>query len=173
MDNGKQSVCFSTTGKNESVCNMCFDSSREWLLIATQYRCMEYQVLSDTLHLILQPADNERIANANYTGSYIEIAGVEDWINSSNYVESRCEFYQRKRIKDEIYYSFSWGYVLPELTDDLFPECYKIENTKRISLVAPPAALDFIFYKHERAVSKYQNDENGFSYVYLSDDARF
>lgn len=213
MGNGKQSVCFSTIGKNESVCNMCFDNSGEWLLITTQYRCVEYQIISDTLHLILGPSDNERIANANYTGSYIEIAIVEDWINGSCHVESRCEFYQRKRIKEKIYYQFSWGYILPELTDDLFPyfiphhgdlgitgakyenglqsywvtqgfflekdrlnipfpECYKIEKNKRISLSEPPVVIEFIFYKHERAISKYQNDENGFSYVYLSDDAK-
>ncbi|MDE7201551.1 MAG: NACHT domain-containing protein [Lachnospiraceae bacterium] len=213
MSNGKQFICFSTIGKNESVCNMCFDNSGEWLLITTQYRCMEYQVSSGISHLILEPSDNERIANANYMGNYIEIALVEDWINSSNHVESRCEFYQRKRIKDEIYYRFSWGYVLPELTDDLFPyfvprhgdlgitgakyenglqaywvtqgfflerehlnipfpECYKIEKNKRIFLPSPPVVLEFIFYKHEHAVSKYQNNEKGFSYVYLSDDLK-
>lgn len=213
MDTGQQSVCFSTINKNETVCNMCFDSSGKWLLITTQYRCMEYQLFPGTSHLILESSDNERIANANYTGSYIEIALVEDWVNSPCHVESRCEFYQRKRIKEKIYYQFSWGYILPELTDDLFPyfipqhgdlgitgakyenglqaywitqgfflererlniplpKCYKMEKSKRISLAAPPVDLEFIFYKHERAISKYQNDENGFSYVYLSDDAK-
>lgn len=53
-----------------------------------------------------------------------------------------------------------------------FPECYKLEKNKRVPLSAPPIMLEFIFYKHERAISKYQNDENGFSYVYLSDDAK-
>ncbi len=210
---GEQSVCFSTMSKNENVCNMCIDSSGEWLLITTQYRCLEYQFSSGTSHLILEPAENERIANANYTDGYIEIALVEDWINGANHVESRCEFYKRKRVKDKIYYQFSWGYLLPKLTDDLFPyfiphhgdlgitgakyengvqaywvtqgfflererlnipipECYKLEKNKRVFLSAPPVVLEFIFYKHERALSKYQNDENGFSYVYLSDDAK-
>lgn len=213
MDTGQQSVCFSTINKNETVCNMCFDSSGEWLLITTQYRCMEYQLFSSTSHLIWQPSDNERIANANYTGSYIEIAIVEDQVNGSRRVESRCEFFLRKRIKEQVYYQFSWGYILPELTDELFPyfiaqhgdlgitgakyenglqaywvtqgfflernrlnipfpECYKMEKNKRISLPAPPIVLEFIFYKHNRAISKYQNGENGFSYVYLSDDAK-
>lgn len=210
---GEQSVCFSTISKNESVCNMCIDSSGKWLLITTQYQCLEYQFSSGTSHLILEPSDNERIAYANYAGGYIEIALVEDWINGSKHVESRCEFYQRKRIKDKIYYQILWGYLLPELPDELFPyfvpqhgdlgitgakyenglqaywitqgfflererlnipfpECYKLEKNKRVPLSAPPIMLEFIFYKHERAISKYQNDENGFSYVYLSDDAK-
>ena len=121
IESEQQTVCFSTINKNESVCNMCFDTSGEWLLITTQYRCLEYQLSSGKSYLILEPSDNERIANAGYTADGIEIAVVEDWINGSCHAESRCELYQRKRIKEKIYYKFLWGYLLPELTDDLFP----------------------------------------------------
>lgn len=63
-------------------------------------------------------------------------------------------------------------YITVERLYILFPECYRVEKNKRHSLSAPPIVLEFIFYKHEHAVSKYQNDEKGFSYVYLSDDAK-
>lgn len=213
MHTGRQSVCFSTIGKNESVCNMCFDPSGEWLLIATQYRCLEYRLSSDTCHLILESSDNERIAGAHYLDKYLEIALVENRMNGSRHVDSRCEFYQRKMVKEKIYYQPVWGYLLPELTASLspyfipqhgdlgitgpkhenglqaywvtqgfflekdrlnipLPECYKIEKDKRVPLSEPPAALDFLFYRHVRAIAKYRNDDIGFSYTYLSDDGK-
>lgn len=210
MRTGEQTVCFSTINKNESICNMCFDHLGEWLLISTQYRCMEYHLSSGVCHLILEASENERVANADYFGKYIEIALIQDWVNGSCHVDSRCEFCERKKFKQEISYTFTWGYILPELTDEIspyfiprhgdlgitgakydngfqsywvtqgffleterlnipLPKCYEIKNNKRIACSAPPAALDFLFYKHVHTTSKYKNDDVRFSYVYLSD----
>lgn len=213
MHNGQQFVCFSTADKDESICNMCFDGTGEWLLIATQYRCVEYRVSSGICHLILESSDNERVASANYMGKNIGIALVEDWLDGACHVESRCEVYQRRRVKEKAYYRFVWGYILPELTDDISPyfipqhgdlgitgakdesgmqaywvtygcflekerlgiqepECYTVEKGRRISLAKPPIALDFLFYRHVHAISKYRNDDKGYSYAYLSKDRK-
>lgn len=213
MRTGHQSICFSTINKNECICNMCFDRTGDWLLIASQYRCLEYRLSSDTYHTILESSDNERIASAHYTDKYIEIVIVEDWVNDSCHVESRCEFYQRKRMKEKVYYQPVWGYILPELTNDILPHfipqhgdlgimgakqengmqsywvtqgfflekeriniplpvCYKIEKKKTILLPIPPISLDFLFYKHVHEISRYRNDDIGFSYAYLSDDRK-
>lgn len=213
MRNGQQSVCFSTVSRNESVCNMCFDGTGEWLMIATQYRCVEYRMSSGRCHLVIDPSDNERVASASYMGKYLGVALVEDWLDGSCHVESRCEFYQRRRVKEDVYYGPVWGYLLPELTDDIFPyfipqhgdlgitgakhgngmqaywvtygcflererlgipepEYYAVEKGRRVPLAEPPIALDFFFYKHVHAISKYRNDDRGFSYAYLSEDGK-
>ena len=213
MRTGQQSVCFSTLHKSESVCNMCFDHSGKWLLITTQYRCLEYHVPSEACHLVRESSENERLAGAYYLNKYIELAAVKDWANGSCHVDSRCEFYQRKQMKEKIDYALKWEYIMPELTDELSPyfipqhgdlgitgaktenglqeywvtqgfflekerlnipqlECYEFVKNRRTPLKEPPVELDFIFFKHVHAISKYRNDDIGFSYTYISDDGK-
>ncbi len=211
MHTGQQSVCFSTLHKSESICNMCFDHSGEWLLITTQYRCLEYHISSEVCHLIRESSENERLAGAYYLDRYIELAIVEDWVNGSCHVDSHCEFYQRRRMKEKIYYVLKWKYIMPELTEELSPyfipqhgdlgitgaktqdglqeywvtqgfflekerfdipqlEWYEFVRKRWTQLSKPPVELDFIFFKHVHTISKYRNDDAGFSYTYLSDD---
>ena len=121
MVTSKQSTFFSTTNPNETVENLCFQKNSDFLLISTQYQCCEYNLSTDTLYHIKDARENESLAGANYNGKSIEIVVTQHMENREPLSPTRCEQFKRKGVHEKVSYSQEWYYLLPELTEELYP----------------------------------------------------
>lgn len=121
LKNGSQTVCFSTIQKSESIEMLNFDNSGKFLLITTQYQCLEYDLLNNRLYEVCKSGENERLAGGDYIEKSIAVAIVEDNENDSCLVRTRCEYYHKSVLKGEVHYACKWYYILPEINESLLP----------------------------------------------------
>lgn len=121
MVTSEQSTIFSTTNPDETVENLCFQENSDFLLISTQYQCCEYNLSTDTLYHIKEAGENERLAGSNYNGKSIEIVVTQHMEAREPVSPTRCEQFKRKGVHEKISYSREWYYILPELTEELYP----------------------------------------------------
>lgn len=121
LKNGSQTVCFSTLQKSETIEMLGFDNSGKFLLITTQYQCLEYDIQTGKLHKVCVAGQNERLAGGDYTGNTIAVAIVEDNANEQCSVQTRCEYYHKSVFKDTVDYTCNGYYILPEIEESLLP----------------------------------------------------
>ena len=121
MVTSEQSTIFSTINPDETVENLCFQENSDFLLISTQYQCCEYNLSTDTLYHIKEAGENERLAGSNYNGKSIEIVVTQHMEAREPVSPTRCEQFKRKGVHEKISYSREWYYILPELTEELYP----------------------------------------------------
>lgn len=119
---GEHKFVYSTLRKSESIQNLCFDDSGTYLLILTQYQCLEYEIThpNKELGLVSEAFENERLAMAYYTNKEIEIVVVEHSCVTIPRVDSRCDFF--KRISNDVKNNYvrQWYYILPTLQEELY-----------------------------------------------------
>lgn len=121
LTNSEQHAIFSTMYQHETVENICYHPNENHILIATQYQCCEYSLEDNLLYHVLDAADGERIAGAGYSERLIEIAIVQNRKKQEKSVIDRCEYYEKRKRQGKVTYTPKWYYVLPELTEELFP----------------------------------------------------
>ena len=77
-------------------------------------------LVPDTVN-IKEAGENERLAGSNYNGKYIEIVVTQHMEDREPVSPTRCEQFKRKGVHEKISYSREWYYILPELTEELYP----------------------------------------------------
>lgn len=120
MATSAQRTVFSTRNPDETIENLCFQEKGDFLLISTQYQCCEYSLSADTLYRVKEAGENERLAGSNYDGKDIELVMIQHMESREPGTPARCEHIRRKGVQ-KISYSMEWYYLLPELTDELYP----------------------------------------------------
>lgn len=120
LNTGEQEYVFSSLCKHESVESLCFSDNGQYLLIATQYKCMEFCVYNKSSFIVVESEDNERIGATRYINEEIEVLFVEDSAVSTPRVCSRCSYYKRQELNEKIQYDLVWYYLLPTLDEKLY-----------------------------------------------------
>ncbi len=120
LNTGEQEYVFSSVCKHESIESLCFSDDGRKLLVATQYKCIEFDVENKASCIVAESNDNERIGAAKYINNEIEILFVEDSAIAIPRVSSRCSYYKRKHTNKKIQYDCVWYYIIPELDEKLY-----------------------------------------------------
>ena len=118
---GKEHTVFSSLFLGETIENLCFSDDGNRLLITSQYRCMECNLLQGKILTEVACAGrNERFAAGNYRGEEIEIAVVEHIKNAEPHVDPSCVYYRRSEKDDDPSFLRTWCYLMPELKKEQF-----------------------------------------------------
>lgn len=122
LTTGEHKFVYSTLHKSESIQNLCFDDSGEYILISTQYQCLEYEIShpNKRLNLVTEAFENERLAMVYYTNKEIEVVVVEHSCVATPRIDSRCDFYKRISGDEKNNYVRQWYYILPTLKEELY-----------------------------------------------------
>lgn len=118
---GRERMAFSSLHMGETIENLCFSDDGNRLLITTQYRCLECDLLTDENPAkVAVSGDNERFAAGHYRGDEIEIAVVEHTENVEPHIKPHCVYYRRVVKDGAVSYLRSWCYLMPELKKEQF-----------------------------------------------------
>ena len=118
---GQDYIIFSSTNYKETITNLCFSDNGVYLLLTTQYRCMEYDLRKkNNPYIVAFAKGNKRFVSGTYKGEEIEIAVVDHLLITQHRVKPYCIYYSRKICVDKVYYEPKWYYLMPKLTAELF-----------------------------------------------------
>lgn len=95
IENSSQEAVFSTLNTGESIIDLCFSENGRYLLITSQYQCLEFDIVLHTLSTVVIAGDNKRLANGHFCKNLIEIAVVEHSALGFPRIEARCDLFQR------------------------------------------------------------------------------
>ena len=115
LTTGEQRGIYSTIYKGETIENLCFSDDGNTLLITSQYRCTEYDLIRDASICVVDSGNNERFIAGNYVHSEIEIAVVEHSCVSEPRVKPYCCYYKKGLYNNEYRFDKVWSYEMPVL----------------------------------------------------------
>ena len=112
-----EKTIFSTIMPSETVVDLSFSNDGTKVLITTQYKCVEFNLITEQELTIAESIGKERFVYGNYADAQIEITVVE---GEEEGLPTRCEYYSRVETSAGSRFIKEWYYVVPELPDDLF-----------------------------------------------------
>ena len=118
IQSGVEKIVFSSIFKGETVVNLDFNEAGSFLLITTQYRCLEYELDSGLTALVMQAGENERIAGGHYRAGQIEIAVTEHSILELPHFHPYCVYFDRFEALKDRTFTRRWYYLMPDLNKE-------------------------------------------------------
>lgn len=119
LSNSAEEIIFSTMNRYEHIKSMSFTPEGEYILITTENKVVEYDVIKRKEHTVSECGINEIFVSAEYLDDKIEIAVVERIIDDNNGFEPRVNIYSKV---SESKYECNEYYIIPFLEEDKFKE---------------------------------------------------
>lgn len=157
LDTYEEKTIFSTLMPSETIVDLSFGCHGDYILITTQYKCIEFNLITGKDVLVAQSAGTERFLYGNYSGKQIEITVVE---GAEEVLPTRCEFYSKVKNCSGFEFRKEWYYIVPYLPEDLY--AYYVHENGDIGKEGP---------HDEKGIQKYRLSR-GFFLEYRSEFAR-
>ena len=92
LETYEEKTIFSTIMPSETVVDLSFSHNGDYVLITTQYKCVEFNLITGEEMIVARSAGQERFLYGNYSGKWIEVTVTE---GSEEGLPTRCEFYSK------------------------------------------------------------------------------
>lgn len=115
LTTGEQKDIYSTILKGESIANLCYNENGSTLLITSQYRCIEYDLIQNVSNCIVNSGKNELFISGIYINREIQIAVVERSCVDEPRVKPYCIYYKKLIHNNELHFDKVWSYEMPTL----------------------------------------------------------
>lgn len=102
---------------SETVVDLSFSHNGDYVLITTQYKCVEFNLITGEEMIVARSAGQERFLYGNYSGKWIEVTVTE---GSEEGLPTRCEFYSKVAKYAGFEFSKEWYYIVPYLPEELY-----------------------------------------------------
>ena len=113
----EEKTIFSTIMPSETVVDLSFSHNGDYVLITTQYKCVEFNLITGEEMIVARSAGQERFLYGNYSGKWIEVTVTE---GSEEGLPTRCEFYSKVAKYAGFEFSKEWYYIVPYLPEELY-----------------------------------------------------
>ena len=117
LETYEEKTIFSTIMPSETVVDLSFSHNGDYVLITTQYKCVEFNLITGEEMIVARSAGQERFLYGNYSGKWIEVTVTE---GSEEGLPTRCEFYSKVAKYAGFEFSKEWYYIVPYLPEELY-----------------------------------------------------